>query len=416
MSFGKSSIAAMAELPKVWLIILGVGLFVQIAGLLYNNDGSRYATQTYLLLFLPSLLLLLWRRLELDIWRQIPGMILLSLLAWVLFLGFIHPGSSDQYFYWLKITVLILLYVFTVASLTRHESALTWLLLATVGVAAVFAWLTFYYQYGVLEKTFEYQALRNAGRLSKLGWYGLADLDHPITAGLYYGVFVVILTYLLVGLDVRGWKAGLILLALLGALGYVLLTFSRGAWFSTAVSCFVLLLFFPNLKSRSLIAAGLMSSVAVIYGFWPEIQYELERGVSNRDVIWGNWAERLPEFWLMGAGAGADFIFRFPAPSRAVAFHAHSLYLQLWYEYGLVGILLFGLALSSLLWKGWVCRSEPLARLGFALLVFAILAMVSDVYAVFHRPSPYWVVLWFPVGILLGVQPRRKHEAIPQPA
>ncbi|KRW62280.1 hypothetical protein AO726_02325 [Pseudomonas sp. TTU2014-080ASC] len=84
--------------------------------------------------------------------------------------------------------------------------------------------------------------------------------------------------------------------------------------------------------------------------------------------------------------------------------HAHSLYLQLWYEYGIVGISLFVALLLSLLWKGWQCREQPIALLGLALLVFAMVAMISDVYAVFHRPSPYWVIFWFPVGILLGVQ------------
>ena len=46
--------------------------------------------------------------------------------------------------------------------------------------------------------------LRHA-RLYELGWRGLADLKNPIIAGLYYGVFAVLLTYLLVGFKVRAW-------------------------------------------------------------------------------------------------------------------------------------------------------------------------------------------------------------------
>jgi O-antigen ligase len=390
------------------LFILGLGLFVQIAGLLFNSDGSRYATQTYLLLFVPALILLLWRRMSLATWRQAPGVILLCLLAWVLLIGSVHPGSSSDPMYWLKIVVLILLYVFAVASLSRHERAFTWLLVAVVAVAAVFAWLTLYYQFGVLEKPLDYKALRYAGRLSELGWRGLADLNHPIIAGLYYGVFAVLLTYLFVGLKVRAWQAGLLVVGMLGLLAYVLLTFSRGAWFSTAAGCLAVLLLFPNIKSRILIGASCLLVVVTAYLFWPEIQNELRQGVSGRQLIWDSWGRRLPEFWLMGAGAGTDFNFRFYGGSKVL--HAHSLYLQLWYEYGIVGISLFVLLLLSLLWKGWVCRAEPLARLGLALLVFAMLAMVSDVYAIFHRPSPYWLLFWFPVGILLGVRPRRASE------
>jgi O-antigen ligase len=399
VSFGQKLIAPVAGLPKAWLFILGLGLFVQIAGLLFNSDGSRYATQTYLLLFVPALILLLWRRMSLATWRQAPGVILLCLLAWVLLIGSVHPGSSSDPVYWLKIVVLILLYVFAVASLSRHERAHTWLLVAVVAVAAVFAWLTLYYQFGVLDKPLRYRA----GRLSELGWRGLADLKNPIIAGLYYGVFTVLLTYLFVGFKLRAWQAGLLILGMLGLLAYVLFTVSRGAWFATAAGCLVALLLFPNIKSRTLIGVGCLLAVVTAYLFWPEIQNERKVGVSGRDLIWGNWAERLPEFWLMGAGAGADLLFSFPHSGTNFK-HAHSLYLQLWYEYGIVGFSLFVLLLLSLLWKGWVCRAEPLARLGLALLVFAMLAMVSDVYAIFHRPSPYWLLVWFPVGILLGVR------------
>lgn len=410
MKFVQRLIAPMEALPKAWLFILVLGLFVQMSGLLFNSDGSRYATQTYLLLSVPALMLLLWRSFAVDIWRQSSGIILLCLLVWVLLVGLFGSHTDHEPIYWLKIDILILLYIFAVASLVRYERAFIWLLVAVVSTAAVFAWWTIYYQFGVLDKPLEYKAIRYMGRLRELGWGGLADLDHPIVAGLYYGVFVVLLSYLFVGLKVRGWQAALLVLGILGLLIYVLLTFSRGAWFSTVAGCLVLLVLFPNVKSRSLIGAGCILLLTVAYVFWPEIENELRQGGSNRDLIWANWAERLPGFWLAGAGAGADFRFTFPSPHKFSVLHAHSLYLQLWYEYGVVGISLFVLLLLSLLHKGWVCRAQPLARLGVALLVFAMFAMVSDIYAIFHRPSPYWVVFWFPVGILLGVRSGRDVE------
>jgi O-antigen ligase len=312
-----------------------------------------------------------------------------------------NPGSNNDADYWLKIVLLILLYVFVVASLVSHKRAFTGLLVAVVTVVAVFAWLTLYYQFVVLDKPLGYAVLRHA-RLYELGWRGLADLKNPIIAGLYYGVFAVLLTYLLVGFKVRAWQAALLVMGMAGLLVYVLFTASRGAWFSTAAGCLTALLLFPNIKSRTLIGLGCLVVVAAVYLFWPEIQHEREIGVNGRDLIWANWADRLPEFWLMGAGAGADLIFNFPNSNKGFI-HAHSLYLQLWYEYGIVGFGLFVLLLLSLLRKGWQCRAEPLARLGLALLVLAMVAMVSDVYAIFHRPSPFWVLFWFPVGILLGV-------------
>lgn len=304
--FTQRLMAPDVALPKAWLVVLALGLFVQLTGFLFNSDGSRYATQTYLLLFVPALVLLLWQRLSWHTWLQAPGVFFLCLLAWVLLSGLLHQGSSNGAVYWLKIVFLILLYVFAVACLVRHKRAFAWLLVAVASTAAVFAWLTLYYQFGVLDKPVGYRALRYA-RLHELGWNGLADLKNPIIAGLYYGVFAVLLTYLLVGFKVRAWQAALLVVGMAGLLVYVLFTASRGAWFSTAAGCLAALLLFPNIKSRTLIGLGCLVVAAAVYLFWPEIQHEREIGVSGRDLIWGNWADRFPEFWLMGARGRCGF-------------------------------------------------------------------------------------------------------------
>lgn len=388
---------------KGLLGLLGVGLFIQLAGLTFNNDGSRYATQVYLALLLPSLVLLVWLRGALDLWRQLPAVLLLLLLGWALWVGGLYEGSGRDFGHWLKVVLLLLLYVLAVATLVRNEQRFTWVIVAAVVVTALFAWLTLYYQFGVLDRPLEYssmRALRN--RLREMGWNGFADLSHPIVAGLYYGVFATLLTWLFVRFKVNAWQMALLAVGMTGLLVYVLFTFSRGAWFSVLAGGFVLLLLFPNRKSYSLLGLGVLLIGLALYLFWPEIQNERRVGVNGRNFIWAEWWQRLSDFWLLGAGAGADFIYKLPSgfPIK----HAHSLYLQLWFEYGIVGILLFAALLISLLWKGWVCRAQPLARLGLALLVFAMVAMVSDVYAIFTRPGPYWVLFWLPVGILLGVQ------------
>lgn len=391
----------------VLLGLIAVGLFVQLTGLLFNNDGSRYATQVYLLLFLPALVLLVSGSQAMEILRQPAAWVLLAMLAWVLLVASVHEGSDKDALRWSKVLLLISLYVFAVASLVRSGAILTYLIGLALGVVVAFAWLTLVYQYGVLDHPLSYPEVRQF-RLRELGWNGLADLDHPIVAGLYYGAFAIMLCWFFVSFPVRLWQGALLALAMLGLLLYVLFTFSRGAWFSLAGAGLLLLLLVPNLKSRALLGLGLLLAVALAIVLWPEIQAERGIGLNNREQIWASWLSRLPDFWLTGSGAGTDMYFRFA--NGYETYHAHSLYLQLWYELGLVGILLFACLLGCLLWKGWSCREQPLARLGLALLVFAMVAMVSDIYAIFHRPSPYWVVFWFPVGILLGV--RRTEPAV----
>lgn len=388
------------RLESVLLAWMSIGLFVQLAGLLFNADGSRYATQIYLLLFVPALLLLLRDRFAPELWRQLPAYCLLALMVWVVAIAGLHPGSEKTLGYWLKIVLLLALYVFAVARLVANPRRFHMVLVAAALVAVLFAWLTLYYQLIVLDRSLEYSVLRRV-RVRELGWGGLADLDHPIVAGLYYGVFAIMITWFFLAWRMTAVRTSMLALAVLGLLLYVLLTFSRGAWFSVAAGGVVLLLLFLNRKAYALFALGLILLVAVTYLFWPEIQYEQKIGLSNREYIWRAWFLELPTFWLWGAGAGSDFVFIFSGGAKTI--HAHSLYLQLWYEYGFVGLVFFLMFIASLLWKGWRCRSNPLALLGLGLLVFAMVAMVSDVYAIFHRPSPYWVMLWLPVGILLGV-------------
>jgi len=390
-----------AGLGRVLTLLLMLGVFLQLSGLLLNNDGSRYATQLYLALFLPALFQLLRERLMPDLWRQVSAVLLLLLMGWVLFYAGVHPGSDKDFWRWLKLVLLLIFYVAAVASLARHEGFLRVVLVVSFVVAAIFAWLTLYYQFIVIDHPLSYEEFRWV-RLWQLGWRGFGDLKHPITAGLYYSIFTIIATWLLLRPDMGLWCSLFLMVAIAGLVFYVLLTFSRGSWFSLGAGGLVLLLITNSRKSYALLGVGVVLLCLAAYFFWPELQNEQKVGVNGRDLIWGSWLVRLPEFWLMGRGAGADFEFTFPTGQSFV--HAHSLYLQLWYEYGVIGIGLFVALLLSLLFKAWQCRAQPLAQLAMGLLVLAMVAMISDVYAIFHRPSPYWALFWFPVGILLGLK------------
>ena len=245
---------------KGLLLLMGLGLFTQLAGLIFNNDGSRYATQVYLLLLLPSLGLLVWMRGAVNLWKQLPAILLLLLMTWALLVAGLHEGSERSLGYWSKVMLFLLLYVFAVACLARSERRLVWVVLAALVVAVLLAWLTIYYQYGVLERPLQYRRYR----LYELGWHGYADLNHPIIAGSYYGVFTLLLTWLFVRFKVNAWQSALLAVGMIGLLVYVLFTFSRGAWFSLLAGGFVLLLLFPNLKSRSLLAIGVFLLVLEI--------------------------------------------------------------------------------------------------------------------------------------------------------
>ncbi|PTS82279.1 O-antigen ligase domain-containing protein [Pseudomonas sp. HMWF032] len=389
------------KISAIACVLLSIGLFVQLGGFLFNNDGSQQATQVHLLLFIPALVLFINEQLSLALWKQPCALIFLALVIWVLLRGALATDAEHPAGYWAKICLFIVLYVFSVTYLL-HSRRLYMPLLAAAFLAAGFAWMTIYYQFMVLGKPLDYETVRYTGRLFELGWQGFADFSHPIPAGLYYGFFGIMLLGLLVEYQARTSYLVLTLLGLAGILIYVLLTFSRGAWFSALAAYLTLLILSPRPRAKLLLIVGFTSLVGMLALFWPEVHNEWRLGTSQRGLIWLGWLQRLPEFWLLGNGAGTDMVFRYPWGDTV--FHAHSLYLQLWYEYGVLAIVLFIAMLLSLFQKAWKLRERLEARVALAMLVLGMVAMVSDVHAIFHRPSVYWIILWLPVGLIIGLR------------
>ncbi|WP_242454897.1 O-antigen ligase family protein [Pseudomonas sp. MS19] len=388
--------------------LLGIGVFVQLSGLVFNNDNSRYATQLNLLLFLPSLLVLFVSVLSKVFWLQRSMLLISALFGWVLVYSLVNNAAGDNFLHWFKNVFYILLYLSVIGFLVFDERRFCCVLASSSLVVAVAAILTLYYQFLVLNHPLDYESAR-WHRLFQLGWRGFADLDHPIYAGLYYGVFSIVLTWFYLNFKLKHWQCVFLFVGLFSLLFYVLYTFSRGAWFATAFSGFMLLIFSWNKKSKILMTFGCLVIALSLFVFWSEIYNEQKIGVNGRQLIWGAWLDQLPTFWMWGNGAGSIFSFTFPGgmgkiPAGFTVNQAHSLYLQLWYEYGVVGLILFLSLLVSLFRKAWACREQPLAKLGAALLIFCMVAMVSEVHSIIMRPNPYWVVVWFPIAILLGIK------------
>ncbi|QXI31560.1 O-antigen ligase family protein [Pseudomonas vanderleydeniana] len=379
---------------------MSLGLFVQLSGFLFNNDGSHRATQVYLLLFLPALILLVAKRCALSFWRQPCAQVLLALLAWVV-LRSCFGDSLKAPGYLLKLVLLILLYVLVIGHLLNRAVIEVPLALAVL-VACCFAWLTLIVQFVVLDKSMAYEVLRSTGRLRELGWHGFANLSHPVPAGLYYGIFTVLLLSVLVERELAAWAWLPLMVGLAGLLVYVLFTFSRGAWFSTLAGSLTLLLLSPHRRARVMLWVGALLILVMMTVFWSRVEHEWVLGTSQRGPIWLSWLARLPDFWVLGEGAGARFIYQYPWGD--IVYHAHSQYLQLWFEYGIGGFILFLLLLGTALHKAWRLRADPAARVTLATLVFALVAMVSDISTVFTRPNVYWVVFWLPIGLSIGLQ------------
>ena len=125
------------------------------------------------------------------------------------------------------------------------------------------------------------------------------------------------------------------------------LTYSRGGYVSLAVAVMVFLILVEKrlivLFAAALVAlpfvlpAGIIARIASIVDF-------TDSSTVYRISIWQASLRMLGDFWMAGIGQGAEAynsVYPFYAFSAVTAQHSHNLFLQIFIETGLVGILVF---------------------------------------------------------------------------
>ena len=140
--------------------------------------------------------------------------------------------------------------------------------------------------------------------------------------------------------------------AWLMAAGYLLFKFRRGpVWVKwPAVVAMPVLFLLPGFRSRIWSLAG------------------AENTLNYRIRIWQGVWSAISRFWFWGNGPGSfGIVYPFYERDLAWGTHAHSLYLQLWLEYGLVGLLTLLILWLFLLGRN---RSKPVT--GVVVAVYLI--------------------------------------------
>lgn len=381
----------MSPLFQYWLAL---GLFLQLAGLCFITDGSRYTTMVNIMLFFPALLsvVLLWS--EIETWQRQLNLLLFGLLSWVLIVALFNEGSEGEVLRWLRVTLYAWLYLKAIGLVMQNRLLWQRLLLAVVLVAGVFAWGSLVQALYVDQRGLEYRAFR----LFEMGRDGLADFGNPIVSALYFGMVALIAAHIVIrGAGLVRWIS---FFALIGMLIYQYFTYSRGVWVGVLAGLAVLSWFVLSRRifwtATALVMPFLLVMVFLLSGVGG-------LGVSYRDAIFRGWLSQFDSFWLWGAGAGASA--NICIEGIKICFNqAHSLYLQFFFEYGLLGVLLLLMLIAGVLKKAWYYRSQDsMAPLGIALMVFTLVVSIANFYVIFARPGVFWMIFWFPLGILLAL-------------
>lgn len=199
------------------------------------------------------------------------------------------------------------------------------------------------------------------------------------------------------------------------------------AWFGQSRSAFaammiaLLALAGLTLKERKtlylFILAVFAGTLAIVF---PDSAMEaLHRGEGLRPQIWALvWNEAISAP-IVGHGLVSNM-------SLAVGDHvfenAHSAYLQVFWQGGVIGLGLFIFLLGLAFRHSWSLGAQQGDYMVFALLLFAAIALTTDLDTLIARPREQWLLFWFPLALLLSYQgkapdtPPPAAPAVPQQA
>ena len=197
----------------------------------------------------------------------------------------------------------------------------------------------------------------------------------------------------------------------------------RGARWPNFASAAVMAIFILMCESRGPIAASalatlflaagaqwrwrLLAGAGIFVALWlllPAAVHDhvlavlTRRGASHRLDIWAATLGQIRQRPWSGHGLGAQM--HLAIGGQDITF-PHDLYLSLLYYSGAVGLALFvALAgvLAARLARTWDSEAPWLAAMGLAVLVGGL----TDLGQVTKGPGPMWLILWVPVGVMLG--------------
>lgn len=250
------------------------------------------------------------------------------------------------------------------------------------------------------------QGFMPGARLEDIGIF-----ENPNASGYVYAVFAVMNLASALDRKSRPWLRALHLLAFLVLLGFVLFTYSRGALLSLVAACLV---FFTARRVRNILIAFLVLSAILVlaYFFLPQLVTHLDRGVGVRPEIWKIVLSRISEAPIFGYGYLSDPYVKIA--SRGQLF-AHNAYLASLRDGGLLGAVLMFAMLGYALYQAWPNRGDTAGCRNPALLVLALVCMLFDTDRLVTRPRELWLVLWFPLALILNnlVASRKQAQSWP---
>lgn len=242
-----------------------------------------------------------------------------------------------------------------------------------------------------------------AAAISDSGIKGLAEFENSVLASLQMAFSLVLIVWLYLIAQRRSIQCFWLLCAVVTSV-YVFGTLGRSGWLAAALAVIVLVTVLATKQQRYAFWGSVLvtATLAVVF-FHERIAYELfTRQLTHRDEIWRMVFGLMPDRWLLGYGADASIEpllgVRKLGGYDAVINHAHSLYVEVIFNYGLLGLAAFLAILAGSIRRLWLCRKDPLSALWLSILCGAAAAIGVDFSSFLSTPNLVWLWVWLPVA------------------
>jgi O-antigen ligase len=305
------------------MAILVVACFVSV---LLLSSQSRASYPTYLLAILMLVTFRHWS----DVLRLGITRLVVTLLVWLSASAFWSEPFDlrEATSVWTR-ALLVFSFVVAVAECQLRGQLQRWMAkaLVVVGAIAMLAAIANFFWTNPAD-----------GRLN-----GLGQLDTHVIAALIYGVIVIFALRLLTLEPTLGWRF-LALLTIAFGIFCVAMSDSRTAWVSVTLGTLTFILAQRIKDPKQLLLAvgsvGLIATVAflVLIANDEVRALILPRGDSFRVAIWSDIVSRIGTAPIVGVGiiSSDDVIV-----GELVFPHAHNIYLSLWLQGGLIGLVMY---------------------------------------------------------------------------
>lgn len=384
----------------VVVLVLAVGLFIQLSGKVWIESSSARNAQIYIWLLLPAAIFIIGRILQRKYFKfNFLYVLWTCFLLWVAISVMWSPSMDDTAFSLMKRGLFIELYLVSILLfMSMHEVMLRRALMAGVAMIALGALVSLIYQFVLLDQPLAYRAFR----IDRSGIGNFANYGWPVAAGIFHGAVAIWALGFALDKSVGRVSCCFWLAVFFILTAYVFLTYSRGAWIALAASCLAVVVLQNSRRGWVFLGVSMLILAVGIFVWWDYLVLEAtKRQLSGRGPIWAYFFSTMPGHWFFGHGMGTPFNYVWP-DREMVSPHAHSLYLQQIYDSGLVSIVLMAMGLGGIAYKAWGARKNIWVRLAVPALIFALIAMLTDVERIFTRPGDYWTVFWLPVAIILA--------------